>query len=568
MIKAGKLTTDKTKKILDDDKSDRPGNINLYNLIAIIIIICFFMSGILTLSEYGMSWDEGLGNMFFGERYLYYLTSFNYKYLDFKTELSINNTLPLNLFQSPFHDFPYEFPPLADIFSAASMHLFSYKLGWIDPVDGFHLFTILAASIMLLFFNVFVQKNVGRKTALFSLIFLATFPRFWSDMHFNPKDIPETVFICLTIISYIWWYKKPAVSKAILTGILFGSALAIKVNAIFVPLILLFGIMPWSFMINDWRLFFLHIKNYFLHYCLIAVSSVVLYFLSWPYLYDNPLRVKGYFDYILSQGGRAVNAEWSFQPIGMFLSTTPEIMLIFIFIGIFFTIRALRQDRTVFWKIILVWFFMPIIRVSLPGMHNFDGVRHFLEFLPAASILAGAGVVNLIKHLARDNTKKIIAYNIITVFLISLNIIWITHKFYPYQYLYYNDVSGGFTSAGVQFGQSETTDYWAVSYREGLEWLNTNADQNSYLFVPIARWVVDIPAPIWLREDIKLIPDSDQANVFNYDRPVYIMMITREEFYNEVAAFCQNELVPEYQITIENEPIMKIYKINPHGITQ
>ena len=159
MIKAGNLTTDKTKDILDNDKSDNSKITNLYHLVAVIIIICFFTSGILTLSEYGMSWDEGLENMFFGERYFYYLTSFNYKYLDFKTELSINKTLPLNLFQSPFHVFPYKFPPLADIFSAASMHLFSYKLGWIDPVDGFHLFAILAPSIMLLCFYMFLQKN-------------------------------------------------------------------------------------------------------------------------------------------------------------------------------------------------------------------------------------------------------------------------------------------------------------------------------------------------------------------------------------------------------------------------
>ena len=42
---------------------------------ALILVLVFLVSGVLTLPQYGISWDEGLGNLFFGERYFYYLTS-------------------------------------------------------------------------------------------------------------------------------------------------------------------------------------------------------------------------------------------------------------------------------------------------------------------------------------------------------------------------------------------------------------------------------------------------------------------------------------------------------------
>ena len=538
-------------------------NSRLILIFAVIVILCFFISAVLTLPNYGVAWDEGLGNMFFGERYCYYLTSFNSKYLDFKTELSIKKTLPLKLFQSPFHDFPYEFPALADTLSAASMHFFAYRLSWLDPVDGFHLFTIVLSTAMLAIFYAFVRKRLGSLTAIFSLLFLATFPRLWSDMHFNVKDVPEMVFYCLTIISFLWWYKNRRVYKAILTGVLFGCTLAIKANAIFLPLILLLGIIPWSFPGKAWKSFFIHIKTSLLHYLGMSVSALLIYFLSWPYLYSEPSRIKGYWHYIISQGGRSSESIFNFQPLGMTFSTMPAVMLVFLIIGSVSIFLILRRSKNTLWKVILLWMWIPVIRVSLPGMQNFDGIRHFLKFLPAAAIIAGEGVSFSINALSRANKKMIPVLAAAVAILISINIGWITTKFHPYQYLYFNDISGGVSKAQQRYGASETTDYWAVSYRQGLRWLNEYAEQGSSLFVPIARWVVDIPADIWLRDDITIITDDNRGDVFYNNQPVYVMMITREEFYEEIAQYCHENLTPAYEISVEGHPIMQIYKIEP-----
>ena len=45
--------------------------------LALGFVLLFLLSGVLTLPNYGITWDEGLGNFFFGERYFRYFTSFD-----------------------------------------------------------------------------------------------------------------------------------------------------------------------------------------------------------------------------------------------------------------------------------------------------------------------------------------------------------------------------------------------------------------------------------------------------------------------------------------------------------
>jgi 4-amino-4-deoxy-L-arabinose transferase-like glycosyltransferase len=95
---------------------------------------------------------------------------------------------------------------VADTLSAGTMYLFSYFLNWLNQIDGFHLFTVLLSGIFLWVLYRFTVRKLGKLAAWMAIIFLATFPRFWADMHFNPKDIPEAIFFGFVIISYLNWY--------------------------------------------------------------------------------------------------------------------------------------------------------------------------------------------------------------------------------------------------------------------------------------------------------------------------------------------------------------------------
>jgi hypothetical protein len=532
--------------------------------IASLFILGFLISGIMTLKYYGISWDEGLGNMFFGERYLFYFFTGQEKFLDFKSELAALRGLPLNLFLSPFRDFPFEFPALADTLSAASLHLFAYRLGWLNAVDAWHFFTILLAAIFLVAFYFFAARRLGRFAALAAVLFMGTFPRFWGDMHFNPKDVPETVFFGLTILAYIAWYEKPTWVKALLTGLAFGAALAVKMNALFIPIILIFGLWPLNFSLSTLREIATHLKKTFLQYLCMGAVALGLYIASWPYLYSDPIHgLRSHLAYILSQGSRQGEPFWSLRPLLQTITTMPEWMLICLTAGIVFILIQLRRGHIPLGRLLLVWLAVPILRISMPNMSNFDGIRHFLEFLPAAALIAGYGAASLVKWLSSSGTTRRLLLTAGILGLLIANTAFIFIKFNPYPHLYYNTLLGGLPGARLAFGSHESSDYWATSYRLGQDWLSKNALPNSSLTVPIAPWTVELSANLWLHKDITLLPGKIGLEALETKTPLYVMFITRENFYNELATYCVNNLKPVYQVLVDQTAVAEIYLIQP-----
>jgi hypothetical protein len=530
--------------------------------LAIIFILAFLVSGILSLPKYGLTWDEGLGNLFFGERYFKYLTTFQDKFLDFRADLAATRKLPLDLFQSPLREHPYTYPPLADTLSAASMYLFSYQLHWLDPVDGFHLFKVLLAAVFLWFFYRFASRHMGRSGAFLGLICLGTFPRFWGDMHFNPKDVPEMIFFGLCVMAYFKWYERPRWYWAVVSGLLLGAGLAIKANAVFVPLVLILGVWPWGIKPQSWLEVLRYQLRYAGHYILMAISCAGLYFISWPLMYTNPAIARTYFTLMAGQDSRTGPPGWSWNPFGFVATMMPEVVLLFFAIGVFFVVRQALREKSTFWRLLLVWCYLPIIRISLPGQVNFDGIRHFMEFLPPAMLIAGYGVTSLVDRLGRNRIVLKSALGAGVVMLLAANISDIYIRYYPYEYLYYNRLAGGLSGAQQLFGKSETTDYWASSYREGLQWINENVEPDASLGVPVANWLVQITRRIWVRPDINLLPARPDDKELKSGKPVYIMFITRPEFYTELATYCASHLTPVHQIVVDGVPVLVIYRWN------
>lgn len=525
------------------------------DIIAILFILAFCLSGILTLTEYGMTWDEAYGNFFFGERYLHYFSSFDQSYLNFNDYLSMHKERPLDLYKSIFRDRPYEFPALADTASAATMYLFSYGLGWMDPVDGFHLFTILLVSSFLFVNYFFVSKRLGIWIALFSVFFMGTFPRLWGDMHFNVKDVPEMVFFGLALLTYWYWFEKPSWTRAVMVGVAAGAALGVKANAIILPVIFVLGFWP----INPKELWH-HIKSQYLKYIVMFVSGLITYFLSWPYIFTNPLNAQKYFSYIFHQGARAGSTTWNWQPLSLTTAVIPEVMLFCLIIGIIFSIRQIIKKEVTAYRLALMWLFIPILRISIPPSVNFDGIRHFLEFVPGAALVAGIGAAAIVKLFGKHNAKSAFYVGIILFLLISINTGLIIKQFGPYQNIYFNTIYGGLPGGKIKFGPDEATDYWGSSYRKGIEWLNQNAEQDSLIYVPVAWHIIDLVEPIWLREDIGVIPWDRFSDASNEGKPVYIMFVTRPGFYDDVARDCVATQATVYDIRVQNVPILEVYK--------
>jgi hypothetical protein len=530
--------------------------------VAILLILAYGLSGIGSLHNFGISWDEGLGNLFFGERYYLYFQTQQEKFLDFKTNLAFHKTTDLNLYLSPLRGMAYQHPPIVDVPSAWMMHTFSYDLKWMDPVDAFHLSKVLLTILFLFIFYFFIRKRLGQSIAFWSLLFLVTFPRLWGDMQINPKDVSSLVFFTFLIFSYIYWYEKPGWKRAILVGLCFGLGLGNKANILFSPFVLFFGWLPWRRELKFWTETWDHLKKNWYYYVVFGVVSSSIYLATWPYLFGHPERNLEYFRSMATQGDRIIQYIWSLEPLEHMLATMPELMLVFLIIGLSAYKKNDKNTGFPWYRLSIVWFVLPILRISMPGQINFDGIRHYYEYLPAAALLAGLGVNWFADWL---KAKFVLSPKIVSVLLGLLIIILGFANFknyYPYTYIYYNQLTGGITGAERFFSDNDTTDYWGISYREGLNWINTHAEPNSQVYVPVASWLVEIPAKIWVRPDIAITKGENADSVWVQENPVYVMFINRPGYYNNIIEeILAKNLQPVYQRDVAGKPILFIYKI-------
>ena len=196
------------------------------------------------------------------------------------------------------------------------------------------------------------------------------------------------------------------------------------------------------------------------------------------------------------------------------------------------------QGRVPLHRLLIVWFAFPILRTSLPGMVNFDGIRHFLEFLPGAALLAGFGAASLIQTLAKNRPARQLALGALVVLGLVINTASIAAAYRPYEYLYFNSLTGGFSGAYDRYEDHEACDYWGVSYPRGMQWISENAAPGAAVNVPVAEWLVQMQAPLWLRPDIQFIPNGEQHLMEQPNRENYILFITRSGFYTELAEKC------------------------------
>jgi hypothetical protein len=542
---------------MTDASDSTPG---AWRLAACFLALALVAGGVASLPRYGVTCDEALGHFFFGERYLHYFLTLDPAYLDFENpDLPIHRREP-NLFSSTWRVYPMVFPPLADTLSAGTMELLGHRLAWMDPIDGFHAATVLLVGLLLAALFEFSAPRIGRATALAGIALLAFHPRLWADMHNNPKDVPQLVFFAFTVMAAARWCARPRVASALVAGVMGGAALAIKVNAVFVPFVVVLGLWPWQASATGWRPVVDHLRRLWWHYGLMIAVAAATFFSVWPWLYRNPLpRFGKHLRPFVMQGGRSPHPGWNPDPAIQVVATMPELMLLLLTLGTLVALMRVARgsDPTGTLRLLLAWMAVPILRNSVPGAVNFDGIRHFYEFLPPAALLAAIGGATLVR-LAGESRRLVAATGLAAVTALNLAEAIVRH--HPFETAYFNRLVGGLAGAARRF--PEATDYWGSSYRQGLDWLNRNAEPGSALHVPVHPHIVALVSGHWLRHDLRFIEGSDVEPALASGRPVYVMFVTRAEFYDEIAQACLRQRRPAYQILVDGHAILLVYRLS------
>ncbi len=502
-----------------------------------------------SLRQYGVTWDEGLGDYFFGQRYLSFFTSgLDARYLDFNANPYPPGFTP-DLSMSPYRIYPWEYFPAANILAAATSRVLSNGLGLVDPFDGFHALNLLLGAVLLVaLYRVLDRESMAAAVA--ATIFLFLSPRIVAELMANIKDFPEMVFFSLTLLAYFVAWERQSTRLLIAAGVLWGLALGTKPNAVFLP----FVIAAFLVSVREKRRAFLARTAGAL-----AIGPVVM-IAVWPWIWSSPIHhLYSSFFYLATRAQTTAAADTT-SPFLMILFTSPPLVLVFLVIGI---VTAARQ-RTPLQRMLLCWTGVVAARLVLPGSTNFDVVRHFLEIFPALAALAGIGFAALVRG------RAAVAAALATALAIALAIpLFLIH---PFETAYWNFLIGGARGA-CNRGVPQCGDYWGVSYRKGMEWLNRSAPSDSLLIVPIGEQTVRIAAPVRLRRDIRLVhfglyqvPTMDLNRLpvirqLAQSRPLFVMFVLRDEWDSELTILCKSRLTPVAEWRADGQPIMRIYRL-------
>ena len=555
--------------------------------VIVAFVLGFAYLQLYTLPDYGVMWDTW--ELYLGDKNLYAWLQRDPGTLDpRRDDIPLYHTRAHPNFHditNAYHDndailYPHLIWPFGPLTSSASKWLLHARLGWLDPFDAHHAVLVLWAAALFLALYRFALPELGVWTGLAAVLCIGTYPRFWAELHSNVKDVPAAVLFAGVIFAFVRAVERDRWGLMLLAAGLWGLGLATKANGLFLPFILV----PWLLLIwfQRWRggrpvvsaplgAAMLAFAPLGLGVMLAAWPLLLVDFPRYLTLYLTSLRARGF-------GGAP---HWQVEPLLQGLYTMPEPVLGLLAIGLLALLWRCVRARGVdpLALLLLLWLAVPVGRVCLPGAKDFDGIRHWLEVVPAIGLIAGYGASRVLAVLTKGwqrLPKRWQAaagrYGLHRALWLALvlaafaPVVWWDAQHHPNQICYYNRLIGGLAGARAR-GLTDATDYWANSYRQGFDWLNANAPPGAGVLLGVAEHIGFYTAPVWLRGDLELLPlvgrgPADvQGYLARHDGNVYLMYVIRPGWYHALVREVDGRLRPVHEIAVDGAPILRILRL-------
>jgi hypothetical protein len=443
-----------------------------------------------------------------------------------------------------------------------------------------HTLTFLLSIVAYISVAGIVGILAGLDYAWLAPVVLAFFPRFWGHSFFNPKDIPFAAmftlgtFLGACLVGYYLKgekeYQKFGINFITLYSILYGILIGLVTGTRIGGFFLLFFIMLAHLGAklgrgNIFRDNFQFWRLYGLIFIAWIVTTTIIHPASW----SNPvawfLETLGYlsqhswYDAILFEG-QFIYPEarpWYYLPKWIIM-TVPIIFQISFVIGMVWLLLKYPQlseiQQACSVLVLLQIFFLPTMAIAKHST-MYDEMRQFLFILPAMAAISTTALVWTYQKISKKNLKIFAVAFIVTLFIkIALDMI----ALHPYEYVYFNSVEGGLAQARGRY----ETDYWGLSMREGMEWINKKANPNAKVLVggyPEAAKIFAAPS---LTIVSKTLTDTDsrissKADIeqIKIEKPFYYIAYPRRDLQG---AFPRCPVV--HQVLRQNVPLTIVKK--------
>ena len=373
-----------------------------------------------------------------------------------------------------------------------------------------------AAFVALIFW--FVQKSAGLFAGLLSSLIFLFLPRVFLDGQLAALDMPMAFAWFATAGAFFLGMERKG--YAFLSGIFFGLALLVKVNAFFLPVVL------WP-----WGLIFYRRKALWPILWMLILGPILFVGL-WPRMWLGPWEIlHGYIQDKLQRKivtcyylGRVYSENyppWHY-PFVLTVATVPAGILGGLVVGISRIFRFEKGARRL--AQFSLWNLAAILAIqSLPGTPRYDGVRLFLNAFPFLSILGALGLEWIWRRISGRRKSTLALAGVGLVFLVSQFAPAILS--FPYNLSYYS-ASVGWAVGAKRLGFESA--YWGEAFNGKIfSYLNEHVpDGGKVSFRAVAHWNLPIYDHL-VREDITVLRPGDLR------KPDFIVMQVRQGQFSE-----------------------------------
>jgi len=434
----------------------RPGKTGTAILIAFFVFILLFT----TAPRIGLTWDEP-DYIAAAESYMsWYGQVFSQPGKAFNED-TITQAWSVNK----------EHPPLDKVWSGA-FWLLTRNLT--HDLTAHRVGNMLLVAILAGLLYALIAENYGRIAGLESVAALLSMPRFFFHAHLSALDVPAAVSVFA--VTFVFWKTLERKGRVwgILLGLVWGLALATKINAIFIPITL-----------GLWWLLVRRDSRTFTRLVVMGLVAVPVFVAAWPWLYVNTgERLFEYILFVTSEhwpigqyyfGQFYMPPPWHFGFV-MTWAVLPLALTVLYVIGIIRT-RNPRQDGGL-GLLLLLSALTPILAIAIGQSMVYDNERLNMVTFPFLAALAGIGfdwVLSGWKKLSERWGRPLVS-RIGLVGLVALAFVPQTvmiFRMYPHLLSYYGESVGGLrgaTALGLE------TTYWCESYNLALPVINGRAE--------------------------------------------------------------------------------------------
>ncbi len=362
---------------------------------------------------------------------------------------------------------------------------------WIADYSGIeniyrfrHVSNAIMAWLIILFTSLTTRYLTRSAMAAgLAVLLMLISARFMGHAMNNLKDIPFAFsFIFTTYFIFRFLDRLPAISWKNIIFIILGIASGISIR---IGGLLIFAFfMLFTFLWIYFRAIRGDISKVELHrlaWKLPGVAFVVLIFswflgiLLWPWALESPLAHP--FDSLALMSDYPTTVRqvfegrlyWSdnfpwYYLFKFILITTPAIVLLGFLV--FFIIRIREPKTMVKALFLLIAFGFPLFYAAATGANVYGGWRQLLFVYPSFVVLSATGLWLLLKRV--ESHRFMIAF---WVSILGISLAYPTYfiiKNYPYQYIYFNALTGGTSGA---YGRYEL-DYYFTSFKSAYQFID------------------------------------------------------------------------------------------------